>query len=82
MVEPSDAAGITGMTVNMPNSEWGSRYDDGGKTTAVVVGLVDGGSDDGSDAYVVEAQGHLYIFGAAATIRAASITGGAARDGD
>ena len=48
----------------MPNSEWGKRYDNGGSTAAKVLGFVAGGCDDGTDAYVCEAEEHKYIFAA------------------
>ena len=58
----TDAAGLIGSIVNMPNGEWGISYDDGGTTPTRVLAYVEHGGEGGGDVYVCEAEGHNYIF--------------------
>ena len=46
----------------MPNDKWGARYNDGGATLTAVLHRAPGAGDDGSDAYICEADGHKYLF--------------------
>ena len=75
----TDAAGLVGREVEMPNAEWGARYGDGGTTAALVLAFAAAGCSDGANAYVCRAEGHDYIFQAAAVVRAA---GGGVPDGE
>ena len=70
----TDSAGLAGTDVDLPNATWGARYNDGGTVTCAVVGLAAGASDDGSDAYVVKAEDHLYLVRAETVRHAATRT--------
>ena len=70
-VKATDDAGLVGSNVDLPNATWGSRYDDGNTVACEIIGLAAGAADDGSDTYVVEADGHLYLL-LAGTVRQAA----------
>ena len=77
VVSLDDPLSLVGQTVLMPNDKWGARYSDGGATLTAVLHRAPGAGDDGSDAYICEADGHKYLF-ALSDVAAAAASAAAA----
>ena len=74
VISQTDPRALTGREIQMPNHAWGPSYADGGSTATRVLHHAPAASDDGTDAYICEAEDCKYLFRAAEVAAAAETT--------
>ena len=74
VISQMDPRALTEREIQMPNAAWGPSYADGGSTATRVLHYAPAASDDGTDAYICEAEDCKYLFRAAEVAAAAEAT--------